>query len=51
VHRVDEGFSKAEIARRLGYRRPALQLGRRRILAKNAARVERFFRLTMDVPA
>jgi len=48
---LEEGFSKAEIARRLGYRRPALQLGRRRILAKNAARVERFFRLTMDVPA
>lgn len=42
-----EGFSKAEIARRLGYVRPALQLGRRRVLASTAQKVERFYRSIM----
>jgi DNA-binding CsgD family transcriptional regulator len=42
-----EGFSKAELARRLGYKRPALQLNRRKITAANAARVDRFYRLIM----
>lgn len=44
---LEEGFSKAELARRLGYKTPALQLNRRQVLAKNAMRVERFYRLTM----
>lgn len=45
---LDEGFSKAELARRLGYQRPALQLGRRRITARNAVRVERLFNRVME---
>lgn len=36
---LDEGFSKAEVARRLGYRSPALQFNRRRVTARNEARV------------
>lgn len=40
-----EGFTKAEIARRLGLERPAIQFGKRRITAATAARVERFYRL------
>lgn len=40
-----EGFSKAEIARRLGFKREALQFGKRRVLAATAAKVERFYRL------
>jgi hypothetical protein len=44
---LDEGFTKKEIARRLGYLSPALQLNRTTITAKNAARVERFYRLLM----
>lgn len=46
---LDEGFSKAEIARRLGYRFPALQLNRRRVTARTAVRVERFYRRIMVV--
>lgn len=46
---LDEGFSKAEIARRLGYRFPALQLNRRRITARTAVKVERFYRRIMAV--
>jgi len=42
---LGEGFSKAEIARRLGCRKPALQLGERgRVLVRTAARVERLVR-------
>lgn len=44
---LDEGFSKAELARRLGYTSPALQLNRRRVTVANAARVERFYRTVM----
>jgi hypothetical protein len=36
---LEEGFSKAEVARRLGYRSPALQFNRRRVTARNEARV------------
>ncbi len=45
---LGEGFSKAELARRLGYESPALQLSRHRVLAKNALRVEKFYRLMME---
>lgn len=44
---LDEGFSKAEIARRLGYRSPALQLRRKRVTARTALRIERFYRRYM----
>lgn len=42
-----EGFSKAELARRLGYQSPSLQLGKKRIRARTAARVDRLFRMLM----
>lgn len=43
----DEGFSKAELARRLGYATPALQFKHGRMTARNVARVERLYqRLT-----
>ncbi len=42
-----EGFSKAELARRLGYRSPALQLRRDRIVKRNASRVARFYHRIM----
>jgi hypothetical protein len=51
---LEEGFSKAELARRLGYKTPKLQLGRpgrRRILAATAAKIERFYRLMVDESA
>ena len=44
---IEEGFTKAELARRLGLETPALQLGRSRILARTAARVDRLFRMLM----
>lgn len=39
-----EGYTKAFLARELGAQRPALQLGRRRVLAVTAVRVERLHR-------
>jgi hypothetical protein len=42
-----EGFSKAEIARRIGKKTPALQLNRRSVIAINASRVERLYRTVM----
>jgi len=36
---IDEGFSKAALAKQLGYRSPALQLCRDRITARNEQRV------------
>lgn len=41
---VDEGFSKAELARRLGYRKAALQFRPNRMTARNVARVESLYR-------
>jgi hypothetical protein len=41
---VEEGYSKAELARRLGYARPALQFKRTRMTARNVARVEALHR-------
>jgi hypothetical protein len=40
----DEGFSKAELARRLGYRNGALQFQANRMTARNVARVENLYR-------
>lgn len=40
----DDGFTKAEIARRLGLKTPALQFNRRRMTARTVARFERFLR-------
>lgn len=40
----DGGFSKAEIARRLGRRSPALQIGKERVTLRTAATIERFWR-------
>jgi len=48
---LEEGYSKAELARRLGKRQPALQLGRGRMTAINASMVERLYRTIMEVPA
>lgn len=42
-----EGFTKGELALRLGYQTRALQIGRRRVLASTAAKVRRFFNLIM----
>lgn len=39
-----EGFTKAEIARRLGYASPRLQLQRERVTARNALRIDRLYR-------
>jgi hypothetical protein len=41
---VDEGFTKAELARQLGYRKEALQFRRHRMTAKNVQRVEALHR-------
>lgn len=44
---LDEGYTKARLARELGAQTPALQLGRRRVLAITAVRVQRLYhRLT-----
>lgn len=40
----DEGFSKAELARRLGYQNGALQFQPNRMTARNVARVENLYR-------
>lgn len=40
-----EGFTKTEIARRLGCKTRALQLGRKQITARNAMRVERLYNM------
>ncbi len=42
-----EGFTKAELARRLGYRSPSLQIGKTRIQARTGARIDRLFRVLM----
>jgi hypothetical protein len=40
----EEGFSKAALARRLGYRNQALQFNRQRMTARNVHRVEALYR-------
>jgi len=44
---LEEGFTKAELAHRLGFESAALQVGKERILARTAARVDRLFRMLM----
>lgn len=44
---LEEGFTKAELARRLGYRTPALQFRRWRVLAATAMRVEQLYQRCM----
>lgn len=48
-HLLSEGFTKTELARRLGSRArtPSLQFKGRYILARTVARVERFYRIVM----
>lgn len=38
------GFTKAELARRLGYKNPALQINKKRITTRTALRIERFYK-------
>ncbi len=42
------GYSKAQLARWLGYATPALQINRRQITAATASRVERMYRLVQE---
>lgn len=44
---LEEGFSKAELARRLGLKTRAIQFGRFEVTAKTAMRVDRFYRQIM----
>lgn len=44
---LNEGFTKKELARRIGKKSPALQLGRRKITAINASRVERLWNILL----
>lgn len=41
---LEEGFTRAELARRMGYRSPALQFRKHRVLVRTAAKVERLYR-------
>ncbi len=45
---LEEGFTKAELARRLGYAVPALPFRRERISARNARRIELLYRRVMQ---
>jgi hypothetical protein len=45
---LDEGFTKAELARRLGCKSHHLQISKERILAQTAVRVERLFNRLMS---
>ena len=50
---LDEGFTKSELARRLGSKTPAIQFSHFEVTAMTAARVDRFYRAIMlggDVP-
>ena len=42
---LNEGFTKTEIARRLGYKTHALQIRRGRITARNAMKVEKLYNM------
>lgn len=46
---LSEGFTKAELARRLGYASAAIQIHREQITARNAVRVERFYKRIMQL--
>jgi hypothetical protein len=43
---MDEGYTKGQIAMRLGAKTPALQIGKDKVLAITATKVERFYRST-----
>lgn len=42
---LNEGFTKGELALRLGYKTPALQLNKRRITTRNAQKVEQLYNI------
>lgn len=44
---LDEGFTKSELARRLGFKSPSIQFKHFEVTAKTAARVGRFYRAIM----
>lgn len=44
---LDEGFTKARIARELGMKMPSLQIGRKRVLARTQLAVEKLWRRYM----
>lgn len=44
---LEEGYTKAALAKMLGYTRPALQIGQERVTVRNAAKVERLYRRLM----
>lgn len=46
---LEAGFSKAELARRLGYKKPKIQFDRIKVTARNEKRVEKLYRHTMRV--
>jgi hypothetical protein len=44
---LEEGYTKGQIAQRLGAKRPALQLGKKYVLAETALKVEQLFQSTL----
>jgi len=44
---LTEGFTKADLARRLGYASSSLKLGKQKVRARTAARVDEFYRRIM----
>lgn len=46
---IEEGFTKAELARRLGYARPALQIRKDRITVETERKVGRFYDMIMAI--
>ena len=44
---LEEGFTKVEIARRIGKKRPALELSKTRVRASSAAMIDRLYRTVM----
>jgi hypothetical protein len=48
---VAQGWSQAELARQLGYQRPALQFGPRQITVRNAHEIEKLYERLRMVPA
>lgn len=43
-----EGFTRGALAQRIGRKTPALQIGKRRVLARTAMEVERFYERIME---
>lgn len=44
---LGEGFSRAELARRMGYKSPALQINKKRITARSEQRIKRLYSQVM----